>query len=551
MIKRLFGVLTVVILLAAPLGTALAYQSMYGPTEVVYLDEAKAEDGYVLFAAGGFTYLIDKRGRVCHSWPVGGFRLIDDGQMVCNPRGAGFQILDWDGNVTWSWTPPTDNPRLGRAHHDYEPIFDPVTGEMTILFVARYNVPYLEAIAAGADPDCDLDELDGEGNPNQAAADPDSVWEINMNGEIIWYWTIWDHVVQSYDPAGQLPSGRSTYQAAVEVNPDYLLDQRYRIQDFGRLDINMDDQRRDGLTGDWNHVNSMGYNPVRDEIVINSREHGEIYVIDHSLTTEEAATAAGDFVYRWGNPSNYGMGEPPTWRGNGHEQLWGAHNIHWIQEGYQGAGHFLIFENGSKRVGGPGPTISSSFEIDPYDENGNYVRQEDAGYTDTGFGNSYGNLSDQVVWKWSTMEVNRFQHGMYSAHISGTQRCKNGNTLIIAGEPANIVEVSPDGEVVWNYIMPIVSIGGGQYEAKTVHGPGDVPNLFRAYPIPKDDPRLAGKDLTPGDTLTGRLPGLISEGFQFPESVPITGWGIPPGTSSEAGAGAGAGGTEGGGAGGY
>jgi arylsulfotransferase ASST len=498
--------------------------------------------------------LIDKQGRVCHSWPVGGFRLIEDGQMVTNNAG-GFQIVDWNGNITWEWEKPTaaEDPRWDRAHHDYEPVYDPVTGDLkSILAVIRYKISYAEAIAAGCDPEtlAGMDEFSDDENtiPNMAAATPDAVYEINMAGEVIWSWNFFDHAVQSYDPAGVTPGGRSTYVASSLMDADYDLDARYRIQDFGRLDLNLNSEGREGLDIDWNHINSMSYNPARDEIIVNSREYGEIYVIDHNTTTEEAAGPDGDFVYRWGNPANYGVGLPPSWRNNGDQQIHGAHNIHWIQEGYEGAGHLLIFENASMRHIGAGAAFSASFEINPYASDvytSDYVRQEDAGYTGRNTAGDYGKLSNQIVWKWSTADIHRFQYGFRSGHISGTQRCKNGNTLIIAGAPGNVIEVTPEGDVVWNWINPYA---GGEF--KTFHGPGDTNTLFRAYPIPKDDPRLAGKDLTPGDTLTGRLPGPVSDGFQFPEPGPSpTGWGTSGLSAGEGGGGA-AGGIGGGGVGG-
>ena len=141
-----------------------------------------------------------------------------------------------------------------------------------------------------------------------------------------------------------------------------------------------------------------------------------------------------------------------------------------------------------------------------------------------------------------------FSVGFHSAHISGTQRCMNGNTTLVAGENGEIVEVTPEGEVVWNYICPIVSAGWGQPAvAKAIHGPYDAPNLFRGYPIPKDDPRLAGKDLTPGATLTGRIPASLGEGFKYPEKVTYTGWGAAAVTAEGGGA---TGGSSGGDAGG-
>ena len=545
-------VAAVAVMLCLPQGQVQAYQAMFGPTETIYIDESKAEDGYMLMAAAGATYLIDKQGRVCHQWPAGGFRLTTNGQLVTNNQG--FQIYDWNGNKTWEWTPPTaaEDPRFNRAHHDYEPVLDPVTGEIqSILFVLQYNVSYAEGEAAGCDPEtlAGMDELDSDENPNMAAATPDAVYEIDMEGDVIWSWNFFDHAVQSYDPSGVTPGGRSTYVAATLTDADYDLDARYRIQDFGRLDLNLNGEGRDGLDLDWNHINSMSYNPARDEIVVNSREYGEIYVIDHSTTTAEAVGAAGDFVYRWGNPANYGMGLPPSWRSNGDQQIHGAHNIHWIQDGYNGAGHFLIFENASMRHGATSPPFSASFEINPYAGDvytSAYVRQEDGGYSGRNTAGGYGKLSNQVVWKWSPYDINRFQYGFRSSHISGTQRCKNGNTLIVAGSPGNVIEVTPEGEVVWNYIVPVFKDGAFQ----TSLAPGDIPNLFRAYPIPKDDPRLAGRDLTPGGTLTGRLPGLVSDGFKFPEPGPTpTGWGTSGLSAGEGGGGA-AGGIGGGSSGG-
>ena len=70
----------------------------------------------------------------------------------------------------------------------------------------------------------------------------------------------------------------------------------------------------------------------------------EIYIIDHSTTTEEAASHSGgnsgrggDFLYRWGNPGNY-------MRGTNHTQILNSqHSVDWIDSGYPGEGNILIF----------------------------------------------------------------------------------------------------------------------------------------------------------------------------------------------------------------
>ena len=131
-------------------------------------------------------------------------------------------------------------------------------------------------------------------------------------GKVVWKWCFWDHLVQEHD----------------ESKPNFGKPSEHP----GRLDINA----CPGDT-DWIHVNSISYNAELDQILLSSPNFSEIFIIDHSLSTEEAATAKGDMVYRWGNSANYGVEAPRT--------LFGQHNCHWIPADHPGAGHVLCFNN--------------------------------------------------------------------------------------------------------------------------------------------------------------------------------------------------------------
>ncbi|MBI5434811.1 MAG: hypothetical protein HZA52_18405 [Planctomycetes bacterium] len=54
----------------------------------------------------------------------------------------------------------------------------------------------------------------------------------------------------------------------------------------------------------------------------------------------------------------------------------------------------------------------------------------------------------QRVWMYEHPNID-------SGHISGAQRLANGNTLICAGETGRLVEVTPKGEVAWDFLSPL------------------------------------------------------------------------------------------------
>lgn len=56
----------------------------------------------------------------------------------------------------------------------------------------------------------------------------------------------------------------------------------------------------------------------------------------------------------------------------------------------------------------------------------------------------------QIVWQYTDTPL----HNFFSPYISGAQRLPNGNTLITEGNYGRLFEVTPDKEIVWEYVNP-------------------------------------------------------------------------------------------------
>ena len=84
------------------------------------------------------------------------------------------------------------------------------------------------------------------------------------------------------------------------------------------------------------------------------------------------------------------------------------------------------------------------------------------------------------------------------------QRLPNGNTLITEGSNGRVIEVTPDHEIVWEFISP--------YWGKHVR----MNMTYRAYRVPYEWAPQAGKPvetpIAPIDSTTFRVPGAAAFG---------------------------------------
>ncbi len=431
----------------------------------LFLRAAGASDAYTLFCpmASPVTYLIDKDGREVHRWTsawIGtmGLYLLEDGSIlrtsgggVPSPSFGGasgrlvrIERITWDGDIV-VWTYELTAPDV-QLHHDIEPL-----PNGNVLAIAWELISPGEALEAGRDP----------AYVDSAGLWPDVVFEIEPDGvdagRVVWEWHVWDHLVQDRDPT------KSDY-GVVADHPE-------------RIDVNFPPTP----SRDWQHTNGLAYNPALDQIVLSANFFSEVWIIDHSTTTAQAASRTGgrygrggDLLYRTGNPAASKTGAPED------QWLYGQHDPRWIGDG---PANLLVFNNGR---GSPPRGYSSVEELMlPYEPDGSY-RLSTAG----------GSFEEPVfAWRYVAPTPTDF----YASFISGAARLAGGNTLICDGPAGRFFEVTEDGTTVWDYVNPVNAAGPLPWDAPVPEGTGGLRNnVFRATPVPPSHPGLSGRDLTPG-----------------------------------------------------
>ena len=434
-------------------------------------NQPDAYQGYVLYSPqrNGDIFLIDNEARVVKQWTLDNevreAFILENGNIVVLSgirqedldttyisedfyNGSTGKIIEmnWDGEIIWEYE--LIEPKY-RAHHGVT-----VLPNGNFMLIAWSYRTIEEAIEMGLNVEAYGDEFD--------FVLPDAILEIERETkEIIWQWDSWDHLIQNFDPD----------------KPNYG-----NPKDFpGRIDINYHEQivkNTETATerADWMHSNAIAYNDELDQVLLSARSFDELWIIDHSIPTEEAAGPAGDLLYRWGNPFAYGYGTLEE------RVFYNPHDIQWIENGLSGAGNIILFNN--RELDENGEEFSAIIEFTP-------PLNEDKSYSTVDNG-QFGPHHEDIVWKYSSP-------GFYSRVISGVQRLPNENTFIIQGRSGRLFEVSPEGEIVWDYVNP--SIIDGEIVPQGTVLDRFVNRVFRARKYGVDFPGLQDKDLTPSVPL--------------------------------------------------
>ncbi|WP_250434831.1 aryl-sulfate sulfotransferase [Hanstruepera flava] len=352
------------------------------------------ENSYVFAIENGGTksYLLDKAGFKVYEWELdtrlgNDLEILPDGRLIgmfkvndpiftFGGGGGIVKILNIDGSVDWEYEYASENYI---AHHDVE-----LLPNGNVMFLVWERIPMNEAIAAGVNTNHDIFT--------------ETLIEVNpTSNQIIWEWHSFDHIIQDQFPA--LPNfGNLTN------NPN-LININYNIID----------------NGDIMHANGIDHDPLNNVIYISVNYYSEVWVIDHSTTTAQAATSEGG-NYNKGGDLLYRFGNPETYNNVGERLFYNNHFANILENNVPGNGNVLIYMNGShiEQSTVYEFEMPSALELTP-------------------------NVNNEPTVVWSFTDDNLFY-----GRISGAVRLQNGNTLICEGD-YGFWEVSPLGEIAWKY----------------------------------------------------------------------------------------------------
>ena len=396
------------------------------------------------------TYLIDNCGFMINKWesefdPGLATYLLDNGQVLRTARvpgsfsgggqGGRVELFSWEGELLWATSFANDSLH---AHHDLEPL---PNGNFLVLAWSKKSQE--ETLAAG--------------RPIGIELSSEKILEIeildNNQMAVVWEWDIWDHLIQDKDTL--LDNYGNPAEHPERLNVNYV----------GTAGL---------ASRDWIHANAISYNEQLDQIAISSRHLSEIWVIDHSTSTEEAASSSGgrygkggDLLYRFGNPLSYNRGTLAN------RKFSGQHNVQWLSQDGTGLVQMMVFNNFS--------SMNESSVIiwsPPIDEQGFYQLDDNEPY--------------------GPLEIDReYRDSFYSAIMSGVQMQPNGNLLICVADDGYFFEVTPEDEVVWEYINPVSSNNGPTEQGAIIR----FNQTFRAERYAPDHPAFEGRELVQGPPI--------------------------------------------------
>ena len=448
----------------------MGYPSIF-PTGTTLYNREKTYNGYTIFPSSKGALLVDMNGREVQLWKgLGGFpnKLLPGGQVL-GTTGArkgkyAYQDqldlvqVDWEGNIVWKFdhtervADPGKEPRwMARQHHDFQregstvgyyyPGGEPRTDRGRTLILTHENVFNQEI--------------------SEKLLIDDKIIEVDWEGNILWSWRASDH----FEELGFDEAAKNTLCRNPGLHGE--------------------------AGGDWMHINSMStLGPNQWYDAGDGRFHPDNIIFDarNSNILGIISRETGEIVWRLGPDFNESVATRKLgW-------IIGQHHFHLIPKGLPGEGDFLVFDNGGEGgYGVPNPGAVTGV---------NNARRDYSRVL------QFNPITLEITWQYTPLEAGCFlftdASKFYSSYISAAQRLPNGNTLITEGSDGRLIEVTPEHEIVWEYINPYFNNIFGRFTNNMI---------YRAYRVPYEwVPQLSRPEeisVEPIDVSAFRVPGSV------------------------------------------
>ncbi|MGY6769547.1 aryl-sulfate sulfotransferase [Komagataeibacter sp. NFXK3] len=397
------------------------------PTGVTQYAPDRTYNSFILFSgADNHTHLIDMDGHEVHAWHQAGFpsRYIDPALSGGEKGLVGVQLTEIAGDGTHKIPGAVAGFRdrtFGYVNWQGKTVWE--WGIEAPGGNARQHHDWVRLHDGGslllANQDRHL-----AGAPSPVLEDV--IYDVAADGKIRWTWKAGDHLTEF----GFTPEQLKLVLHA--PSPDYL-----HINNMQ-------------LVGDnhWFREGDTRFAP--DNIIIDSRQANFIAIIDRK---------SGRIVWRLGPDlpqRNFRKPSVPY----PVDQFVGQHDAHLIADGLPGAGNLLVFDNQGEAGYPPRPLQTTGgsriLEINP--------------------------VTAQVVWQYTGEDSGNPPWSFFSSFISSVDRLPNGNTLIDEGMNGRFFQVTPAGDIVWEYVSP--------FSGNTPSQGGTRPTrsnwVYRIQPVPYD-----------------------------------------------------------------
>ena len=436
------------------------------PTGTTIYDRDMAQNGYTVFHAFDGAIVIDMNGNTVHKWkglngspsrllpggnmlgtinqPVIAARFEEDGQPEL-PDIDSEEMLEvtWEGEIVW-------RKRVAQ-HHDFQvagnPVGYPVPGMPMDAPQGRRFV-ILQNIVKTSDRIPGIRFLD------------DRITEYDEQGNEIFTWDAFDHI----DDFGLSEEGKQAVYHAPQ---------------------------------DWCHLNAVSYigpnrhfdagNEIFDpeNLILSSRELSLIFIVrknDGKIVWKKGPAEEAEEVAKRRAAGKFEPGKDDV------GLIIGQHHAHIIPEGLPGAGNLLVYDNGG---------------FSGYDKSG--LQYPDGRRT---LLRHYSRVIEidpvnwKKVWEYRYDELDITASGLFSPLLGCAQRLENGNTLITEGVFGRLMEVTPEKDVVWEFVndraLPFKVMGTRNL-------------IYRAYRVPYDYLPFVEKpeeiSIPKVDVFSWRVPG--------------------------------------------